>query len=312
MRKGKGMEDTSAERVQKAANGVLDVPNDAGGEEEKIQWHPAFRQAMRAELAEYARRLTFIDEHPLTTEPLRLDLLIIKKPRNVFIKKNIGRIFRGHNIIEYKSPDDTFSAADYSKLFAYTYLYASLAHISPDDTTMTIVSSRHPRSLLRLLRSDPRLAVEESGGGILYISGERMPVQIIEQKALSMEENLWLASLRKDLGRSALKRVIGESSLQGGDLGAYVYAVLEANEKTLNRGEDAKVGNLAKKLNQNPAFVREFMKLGYGNLVESAKKLLKSGVSVDIVASSLGLPLTRVEELMAELDKELVGQAQDT
>ena len=65
---------------------------------EKIQWHTAFQQALKAELTEYRDSLDFIEEYRLTTEPLRIDTLIIKKPPGVYIDKNIGRIFRGHNI----------------------------------------------------------------------------------------------------------------------------------------------------------------------------------------------------------------------
>ena len=46
--------------------------------------------------------LTFESEHQLLTEPLRIDVLIIKKKRNVVIKKNIAQIFRrfGIEVIE--------------------------------------------------------------------------------------------------------------------------------------------------------------------------------------------------------------------
>jgi hypothetical protein len=40
-------------------------------------------------------------EYQLTTEPLRVDLLIIKKSRDLVIDKNIARIFRSDNILEY-------------------------------------------------------------------------------------------------------------------------------------------------------------------------------------------------------------------
>ena len=54
-------------------------------ENEKIQWHPAFQQAIKAELSEYRDRLSFIEEYQLTTEPLKIDTLIIKKPPDVHI-----------------------------------------------------------------------------------------------------------------------------------------------------------------------------------------------------------------------------------
>ena len=94
--------------------------------------------------------------------------------------------------------------------------------------------------------------------------------------------------------------MIDASSQRVGDLGAYVYAILAAN-KEVAKG-DTKMGNLVKTLFENPSFAEEVEKLGYIDSTESAKRLLKSGVGTDIVADSLGLPLSRVKKIKAELD----------
>ena len=211
--------------------------------EDRIQGQPTSHRAIRTELSECSKRLTFIDEHPFTSELLGINVMIIKKPRNLAITKNIGRIFRGHNIIEYKSPMESFTADDYSKAFAYTYFYASQTHISLDDTTITIIASTSARSLLHRLHSDTRLTVEEAGRGIHYVHGERMPVQIIEQKALSETENPWLWALRKDLPKETLERLVDESR-QRNDLDVYMSTILATNEKPIKR--DANGGNTAK------------------------------------------------------------------
>ena len=62
---------------------------------EKIQWHPAFYDAIKAELDEYSSFLSFIPERQLTAEPLRMDLLVIKKLTDIQIDKNIGGYFNG-------------------------------------------------------------------------------------------------------------------------------------------------------------------------------------------------------------------------
>jgi hypothetical protein len=48
-------------------------------ENSKIQWHQAFFNAMRLELANYADILEFKSEYQLNTEPLRVDAVIIKR-----------------------------------------------------------------------------------------------------------------------------------------------------------------------------------------------------------------------------------------
>ena len=73
----------------------------------RVEWHPAFCSAMRLELKEYDKYLQYVNEYNLSSKPLQIDLLIIKKRNDISIENTIGRIFRKHNIIEYKSPDDS-------------------------------------------------------------------------------------------------------------------------------------------------------------------------------------------------------------
>ena len=74
--------------------------------EVKIQWHPGFVAAINLELAENREDLIYEKEYNLNTKPLEIDLLVIKKNREVQITNEIGRMFRGHNILEYRSPED--------------------------------------------------------------------------------------------------------------------------------------------------------------------------------------------------------------
>ena len=84
-----------------------------------LQWHPAFYAGIQIEFEEEAHKLLFENEHHLGTLPKRIDVLIIKKEDATPIQKNIGRIFRKHNIIEYKSPDDYISIRDYYLVYGY-------------------------------------------------------------------------------------------------------------------------------------------------------------------------------------------------
>ena len=79
------------------------------------QWHPAFFADIQIELE--AER-----EHQLGTKPMEIDALVIKKKSDIPINKNIGRIFRKYNIIEYKSPTDYISINDFYKVCGYAFL----------------------------------------------------------------------------------------------------------------------------------------------------------------------------------------------
>jgi hypothetical protein len=70
----------------------LQTERDEDGE--RINWHQAFYGALHLELNEYRFCLKFETEHQLTAEPLRIDVLIIKKKPETVIKKNIGAVFR--------------------------------------------------------------------------------------------------------------------------------------------------------------------------------------------------------------------------
>ena len=74
--------------------------------QKKLQWHPAFCSALRLELLEDAENLEFTDEFQLTEKPLQIDCTVVKVKRDCKIKNEIGKIFRKHNIFEYKSPMD--------------------------------------------------------------------------------------------------------------------------------------------------------------------------------------------------------------
>ena len=172
--------------------------------QEKILWHGAFFEAMQLELHEYAQMLTFVSEHQLSKEALKMDLLIIKKKPGAKIDKNIGRVFRTHNIVEFKSEKDSLSERDYNKVMAYAFLYASFTPAPVSDITVTFATSAHPRELLRSLREEHRLNVRETSSGIFSVKGEKFPVQILEGKRLPPDENLFLRNLRSTLSTEDL------------------------------------------------------------------------------------------------------------
>ena len=53
----------------------------------KTQWHPAFVSAIKLELIEDAKCLEYTSEYNLNTKPLEVDLLIVKKEKEVEISE---------------------------------------------------------------------------------------------------------------------------------------------------------------------------------------------------------------------------------
>ena len=172
-------------------------------EKTKLQWHPAFGAALRITLQDEMKYLEMHEEHLLSKKPLQMDILIIKKTQDIQIKKKIGMIFRKHNIIEYKSPEDSLSVNDFYKVYGYSCIYQSntdrVKEIDPEELTLTFACSHYPRKLLRHLETVRGMRAEYQGGGIYYLKGDPIPMQLLITPKLTYKENYWLQSMRTDL-----------------------------------------------------------------------------------------------------------------
>jgi uncharacterized protein (DUF2249 family) len=199
--------------------------------QEPIDWHPDFFRAIQMELDEYGQDLEFIFEHQLTTKPLRIDVVIIRKSGDVPIKKNIAAIFRKINIAEYKSPSDYISVKGFYKVYGYACLYQSINKEDIGELTLTFVGSHYPRKLLTHLQERRRYAVEEKWPGVYIVKGDVMPIQIIDSRKLSADENLWLKSLRRRLDKTAIDKAIEERERQYKSVkyDAYFDVIFRAN-----------------------------------------------------------------------------------
>lgn len=88
----------------------------------------------------------------------------IQYEKKVKIRKNIGRIFRQHNIIEYKSPEDHLNIDDFYKVYGYTCIYKTevekVNQIPAEELTITFVCYHYPRQMLRNLQNERNINVK--------------------------------------------------------------------------------------------------------------------------------------------------------
>jgi len=276
-----------------------------GSEKQHIHWHPAFVEALQKELEAYQDFLEFYAEFQLTTEPLRIDCVVVKKKKDVQIKKNIAAIFRTWNLLEYKSPDDYISVEDFYKVYGYACLYASLEKVPITDMTITFIESRYPEKLIGHLKNVRKYTVEETGHGIYNIRGDILPIQIIDNRHLPEEENRWLKNLSNRLGVTELSRMYIEISRidKAVKIAAYLDAILRANAETFEEViemSDAtitleqvfeKVGWIAKWEAKGKA---EGEELG---ALKIAKNMIKQGYSFEAIVSSTQLEPEKVKAL---------------
>jgi hypothetical protein len=262
------------------------------------------------ELEEYSQDRQFISEYQLNTEPLRIDVVIIKKSRDIAIKKNIAKIFRKVNIIEYKSPDDYVSVNDFYLVYGYACLYMVLNKADIRDLTLTFVESRHPRELFSHLQEIRGCTIEKTGSGIYSIKGDILPIQIIDSRELSVEENNWLKDLDNKLGTSEIRRVRDTIFQQGKDarIKAYLNAIVRANKESVMEaikmsdygpitGVEAFDEILVESGYMEDLVARLEAKLEAELLMEIARNMLKEGLSEDQTARLSGLELDKVKAL---------------
>jgi len=198
---------------------------------DKTYWHDAFFEALQLELYQYLEALEFVYEHQLSKQALIVDVLVIKKEQGIKIEKNIGKIFKAINLLEFKSEKDGLTVDDYNKVMGYAYLYAASTHAHITDISVSFVVTMHPRNLLNYLEHDRKFNVTYSDDGIYRIDGDTFPVQILESKKLSPDKNLFLKNLRSNLDIAEAKRTVDAyKELKGFESkNAYIYRLAGAN-----------------------------------------------------------------------------------
>jgi len=205
-------------------------------EDTKKQWHPAFTAALMLELKKSWGSLVFEKEHNLNTKPLEIDLLVIKKNAAVMVENEIGELFRGHNIIEYKSPKDHLDIDTFYKTEAYAGLYKAYGKtvdaIKADDITVSLIREAKPEGLFRYFK-EHETAVSNPHNGIYYITeGVLFPTQVIVTRELEGELHAWLKPLSDNAEEEDMRRLFREiSSLEEKSDRELADSVLEVSVK---------------------------------------------------------------------------------
>ena len=210
-----------------------------------LQWHPAFFACLQVELDEEKENLIFEQEHLLGTKPTQIDVLVIKKEKDVPIKKNIGRIFRKYNIIEYKSPTDYLSIDDFYKVYGYACFYKSLGAkenmVAIEDLTVTFVCGKKPHKLLDHLQNKRTYQIEKKEAGIYEICGDVLTMQLIVIQELSDEDNLWLHNLTDDMDNIQVANQLAseyKKHIRDERYAAIMNIIIRANEKKFEEGKN--------------------------------------------------------------------------
>ena len=272
--------------------------------EQTIQWHPAFFAGIQIELGDEAKYLFFEAEHQLGTKPMVIDVLI-KKEKDRVIRKNIGRIFRTYNVIEYKSPKDYLSVDDFYKVYGYACFYksdtANIDSIQIEELTITFVSKSYPRKLIRHLREVRKYQICKTQKGIYYVNGDKIPIQILVTSQLDPSENLWLRSLTNDLHeRQMARKLIDEYQKHEKNVlyQSMMEVIVRANTEQFK--EDKKMCEALRELMEEE-FEAERGKARTEMVKTVVSNLLEMNMSIENIIKATGEPKETVLKIIAEL-----------
>lgn len=268
---------------------------------EVIHWHPGFYGAIELELKQNKSDLIFESEHQLSKEPLRMDMLIIKKQGDVVIQNEIGQLFRRYNVLEFKSPDDGLSIDDLFKTIGYACIYKGLGEtvdaIPEDELTVSIFREAFPRELFEKLKQSGR-RVEERFPGIYYVTGNLLfDTQIVVTKDLSKKAHRYLKLLSKNVKEQDVRELIEDSSLlqTPGDRHnvAAVLEVIFAVDRKLRKAieEDNAMGEILDEMLKDRIDAK---------LTEQAKKaaivMYENDTPLSVIASAFDVSVATVQK----------------
>jgi hypothetical protein len=292
---------------------------------DKIQWHPGFYGATELELRKNKDDLEFEREYNLSKEPIRTDLLIVKKHADVQIENEIGRIFRRFNIIEYKSPDDEMSIDDYYKTIGYACLYKGLGEnvnaVPADELTASMVRETYPREMMKQLEL-LGAAIKEKYPGIYYVKGlVSFATQIVVTGQLSREMHSSLRVLSKAAQAEDIKIFLEEAEamkLPGdrNNISAVLRVSVDANQSVYDRiKEDETMGDALRELMKDELEEARANGIEQGieqgreqgreeGLLSSVGNLMKSmHLSAEEAMKALGIPKEKMDFYGAKLAK---------
>lgn len=272
---------------------------------------------MQIEFQEESHKLMFQNEYPLSKKPMLVDILIIKKRAGEKIQKNIGRIFRTYNLIEYKSPTDYLSVDDFYKAYGYACFYKAdtgkTNEIPAEEISITFVSKNYPRKMIRHLINARKYTIEKKESGIYYVYGDVFAIQIIVTRQLSPKHNLWLYSLTDTLTDPKItKELLNQySGKENNNLySAVMQVIIEANEQQFKGGEpmcealmkilDEKAEEKAKKMAEKMA-----EKLAEKLANEKAEKLVEGAVRKGQLEGKIDSVKNLIESLKVTVDQAM-------
>ena len=233
---------------------------------EKIQWHPAFAAAMGLEFKSDYEYVRIEQEHNLSKEPLRIDLLVLKvNNTDRKFSNEIGHIMKTYNIIEYKSPKD---GAVIEQKFPGIY-YITGNTLFPVQIVVAKELDKQTHSSLRVLTDNADIEDVET---FLQNSvkanepWEREDIDAVLQASVSANKELYEA-IRRDSGMCQALRELMKDEIEDAEKRAEKRGEIRGERRGEKNGGIRKVSIIVKNMYNNGITPEEISTMTNINLV---------------------------------------------
>ena len=224
---------TNADKANLSISGTTEL--------ERKQWHGPYFSSMRLELMQNRQGCLHDGEYLLNTKPLQIDMLARTQGETAWIRDEITKGFRKHNIIEFKSPDDELNLDVFYKTLGYGCLYKAqesrVDEISEAEISITFIRDRKPEKLLQIL--EKKYGVIQCTNGIYRVETDKLlfPVQILVLREMEWRQYIWITALRRKISLEHAKVLVLEmNKLEYPDEREWADSVLQlamANNKEI-------------------------------------------------------------------------------
>ena len=233
---------------------------------EKIQWHPAFAAAMGLEFKSDYEYVRIEQEHNLSKESLRIDLLVLKVNNTERKFSNeIGHIMKTYNIIEYKSPKD---GAVIDQKFPGIY-YITGNTLFPVQMVVVKELDKQTHSSLRVLmdkadREDVETFLQNSVK--TNEPWEREDIDAVLQASVSANKELYEA-IRRDSGMCQALRELMKDEIEDAEKRAEKRGEIRGERRGEKNGGIRKESIIVKNMYNNGITPEEISTMTNINLV---------------------------------------------
>lgn len=174
------------------------------------QWHIPFYCSYEIDFRRF-KNILQIDTGYILEQSSEIDILTVKKKKDAKIDNGIGLLYREHNIIEYKSPDNRIDMSAWLQVMGYAFLYMRLENIkSIKDILVSLMGYNYPRKLIKELEA-LGYTMKHVEKGILFLENpQNIDIQIVIIREIEDEKYPWMSLIKKRISEERINGICNQ------------------------------------------------------------------------------------------------------